>query len=163
MKRTGLLLSVFATFLLAVGPALAVTPNQMRSVVERTWYGASVQNASFTRSGKAYVLHRYELRFQGDRRFTGTSYTTFKLDGVNYRASWTVSGTVDAARHTVQIQSGRQLSGDRLPRGLQWCGGRGTLTVYRDRDNAGEFILSGTVHTTCGDSMKLELGSKRRP
>jgi len=145
---------------LVAAPAAAITQDAFVRIVAQTWSGASVQNADFTRNGKAYLEQSMTFRVEGGDRFSGTVRTAFTLDGVTYRRVSDVYGTLDRSRESLTIVGGRERSAERLPFGLRWCDGTGTLRFYNDSEHAGAHVLEGWLDDDCGGRSKISLSDR---
>ena len=155
--------SVFIGLVIVLSGSLdghAVSDSAFRSVLQRGWSGSSISPASFTRSGKVYLTQTMDFSRFNETRFTGTASTTMVLDKVRYRMDLTFSGSFSSASKTVTYRAGRITRSDRLPYGLKWCKGWGTLTLYRNKTRAGRFILKGNVSDSCGNRTMVELVSR---
>ena len=84
----------------------------------------------------------------------GSAATTINLDGRNYAARYSVSGRYDG-KDGMTLQT-RLTNGDTLPNGLRWCSGTSSLTIYKDAERSGHYILKGTARDDCGGSSDFE-------
>lgn len=139
--------------LVAATPAAAASPELTR-IIGLRWSGVSEQPADFTQNGKAYLKQTLSLSVDGDDAVSGRATTRFTLDGVSYDATYRVSGRFDG-RDGITLTSSL-VSGDQLPHGLRWCSGDSRLTLYRDQERAGHFILKGTSSDDCGGRSEME-------
>ncbi|MFT5435003.1 MAG: hypothetical protein ACI9OJ_005719 [Myxococcota bacterium] len=156
------LFAILATTLTWSSDAHAVSSGFLKRIVERPLYGTSVQSADFTKSGKAYLSQEMRVNFTSATRFSGKAYSTFKLDGVSYRASYEIHGSINGTSKSITYRTGRRIRADRLPNGLTWCStSNATLTVYRLKGASGHYILRGPTSDSCGGSSSVELTTRR--
>lgn len=153
MRPTLTALSSFAAFTLASMPALAAAP-EVERVIEARWHGLLTATADWTESGKVYIEEYLSLDVDGSDDITGSADAHFTLDGTRYDARYTVRGHYDGkdgVRLTASLDRG-----DSMPHGLRWCNSTSSLTIYRDADHDGHFLMKGTVNDDCGGTSDIE-------
>jgi hypothetical protein len=156
------LFAILATTLAWTSDAHAVSNSFLKRIVERPLFGASVQSANFTKNGKAYLSQDMRVSFSSSTQFSGKMHSTFKLDGVSYRASYEIRGSINGTTKSITYRTGRRIRADRLPHGLSWCSTEtATLTVYRLKGAAGHYIFRGPTSDSCGGTSTVELSTRR--
>jgi hypothetical protein len=127
-----------------------------KEIIERTWKGSSVQDADFTESGKAYLSSEMNLVLHSDNSVTGVGTSSIVLDGVTYQSKSYMNGHFYPENNELHVEDGSTINSDELPYGLRWCKGSAVLTLYRDQDRYGHYILRGTSTDDCGGSSEHE-------
>lgn len=138
--------------------ATTIQAQSLEDIVEHTWTGSSVQDANFTRSGKAYLNQNFRFTLNtADYSLRGTAVSTITLDGITYKATCSLTGWLYTDSNRLYYKSS-EISSDKLPNGLQWCPSWGYLTFYKNKGKPGYYLLKGFVDDTCGGNSELELG-----
>lgn len=126
-----------------------------KEIVEKNYAGSSVQDANFTKSGKAYLSQTIKITLYEDNSVYAYATTKMKLDDYSYSCSATMTGTFNPKDWTVYLNTSSQ-SGDALPQGLRWCKSWGTLSFYKNATHPGYYLLKGTLSDDCGGSSLIE-------
>ena len=127
-----------------------------KELVEKNWKGSSVANANFTKTGKVYLTQTMNLMLNSDNTFSGTGVVKMELDGTTYSCTTAMSGTLNTATNSIYIKDGYQYNMDKLPSGLRWCKGWGTLTFYINDTHPGYYLLKGNIDDDCGGNSAIE-------
>jgi hypothetical protein len=115
------------------------------SILKTRWKGKSISRNYKIDGGYLICdLLLFDIDFYGDESFSGTSMMSFTLDGKKYSCTASVSGKIDFATHGVTLTHTRKyLYTDQLPDGLSWPSNVDHLTLYKDDDHPGYYIMNG--------------------
>ncbi len=74
-----------------------------------------------------------------------------------YKAKYKITGNIDYVNYTISFQQGDFIYADLLPKGLNWCTGGGTFSVFRST-TAKKLYMDGYMTTNCGpENLRLIL------
>lgn len=128
-----------------------------KSILERSFYGSSVQDANFTQSGKVYLYQEFTITtLYDDGSFVGYGKTVMKLDDYSYTYKANMKGYFNQTEWTVTYETTNDTYADALPEGLYWCKGYGTVHVYSVEGKPGHYMLQGTTYDSCGGTSNFE-------
>jgi hypothetical protein len=125
--------------------------------IRGSWKGYLMSNTEdqYNRNGLPATLYIIDDNDQG--YFTGEMTIQFRYQTDIYKAKYTVKGIIDYEKYQVYLEQTNIVFYDLLPKGLQWCFGKGTFNIYRSIYGKKTY-MDGPMTSSCGEeSMRLIL------
>jgi len=140
-----------ASLALLAGNARAQTAENYRTLLQgmlgKPWRGVGSTPNEYIQGGKFVVSLTYHFTLNDDMSVSGMHDTVISLGGVQYTATFVFQGTVwvDGDAVGLDLEDGDLQSADSLPDNFYWQGFRGRLRILNNSDQAGSYVMSGTL------------------
>jgi len=150
MKRNHItLLFGFALVILTgIASTAQVSDADHKAVAEviggKDWAGFSITPSAGMPDGKLSMIRELYISLAADNSISGRGYIKVNLGGRLYTCRTMISGRWNAPALTIHLDE-RVSDGDSLPGGMYWQNASENLTIYKDIDRPGMFVLKGTV------------------
>jgi len=144
-----LLFSILASALFMVLPGRQASAQTTAQIVADTWNGYSEFEADFLQGGVGSITQTLTINVYSDNGISGKMKSVIDLNGTIYVCYSSISGRVYEADSEVYLTATINSGADVLPHGLEWCGVKGTLTLYNDSNRSGYYVLKGNATDDC--------------
>lgn len=137
----------------------------VKEIFQHNWSGSSVQDGgTLTKDGKIYISQKLKITINADNTLTGKNTAIFTLDGISYTRVTAIKGNFYPDDQRIFITDDYELSAEKLPYGLYWCGTQGYLKVYKNANKPGYYLLKGSMKGyTAGCDFTSDLELKDNP
>jgi|GEM_PF-1466073 len=134
-----------AVLLIALLMIQNLSAQSAESIMKTRWKGKSVSRCDKINGGYLICdLLLFDIDFYGDASFWGTSMMSFSLDDKKYSCTASVNGKINFSNNGVTLTHTRKyLYTSELPNGLSWPSNVDHLTLYKDEEHPGYFIMQG--------------------
>lgn len=129
------------------------------SIFERHWYGVSATKINDAGDVLMTKVEMYNLSFkEGENSFTGT-FKEIITDLQVYTTTYEFKGHYDKRDQSVEIEKTKVLYASKLPDEFYWEYPLIHLTLYKDSESTGNYILHGQGENQLYQDDFIELGT----
>jgi hypothetical protein len=136
----------FSIVLVLVFSTLQLFSQELETVMESTWKGGMVSRDSDIDGGYFICETKiYNVNMISETSFTATASRSLSIDGKSYFCESNVSGSINTSNYTITLtHKEKYLYCQELPYGIDWHTGKETLTLYKDEEHLGYYLMYGS-------------------
>jgi hypothetical protein len=125
--------------------------------IRGSWKGYLLSNTEDSDNRKGLPCSLFIIDDNDEGYFTGEMTVQYRYQTDIYKAKYTVQGMIDYEKYSIYLKQTKMVYYDLLPKGLQWCFGSGTFSIYRSIYGKKTY-MDGPMNSTCGnEKMRLIL------